>query len=167
MENKKKHGKAVICKVLLLFLYAMIFLFSAQDGETSGGISMSVSKKGIWLLDILTGGHLAAEKLAELVMAIEHPLRKMAHFAEYAVMGILVFRILYCHMEKGVKRYFAAVLWVLLSAAADEIHQYFVPGRWASVSDVLLDTCGGAVGAFLCLSVLYLSEKRKIKKQKN
>ena len=128
---------------------------------------MSVSKKGVWLLDILTGGHLAAEKLAELVMAFEHPLRKMAHFAEYAVMGILVFRILYCHMEKGAKQYFAAVLWVFLSAAADEIHQYFVPGRWASVSDVLLDTCGGAVGAFLCLSVLYLSEKRKMKKQKN
>lgn len=167
MKNKKKHGKAVICKVLLLFLYVVIFLFSAQNGETSSGISMSASKKGVWLLDFLTGGSLTAEKLAELVMAIEHPLRKMAHFAEYAVMGILVFRILYCHMEKGARRYFAAVLWVFLSAAADEIHQYFVPGRWASVTDVLLDTCGGAAGAFLCLSVLYLSEKRKIKKQKN
>ena len=167
MKNKKMHGKAVICKILLLFLYAVIFLFSAQDGETSGGISMSASKKGVWLLDFLTGGHLAAEKLAELVAAFEHPLRKMAHFAEYAVMGILVFRILYCHMEKGAKRYFATVLWVFLSAVADEIHQYFVPGRWASVSDVLLDTCGGAVGAFLCLLVLYLSVKRKMKKQKN
>lgn len=161
MENKKKHGKAVVCKVLLLLLYAIIFLFSAQDGDTSGGISMSVSKKGIWLFDFLTGGRLAAERLAELVTAFEHPLRKAAHFAEYALMGILVFRILYCHMEKGMKRYWLAVLWVFVSAAADEIHQYFVPGRWASVSDVLLDTCGGAAGAFLCMTALYLSDRHK------
>lgn len=161
MENKKKHGKAAVCKVLLLLLYAIIFLFSAQDGDTSGGISMSVSKKGIWLFDLLTGGRLAAERLAELVAAFEHPLRKAAHFAEYALMGILVFRILYCHMEKGMKRYWLAVLWVFVSAAADEIHQYFVPGRWASVSDVLLDTCGGAAGAFLCMTALYLSDRHK------
>lgn len=161
MENKKTHGKAVVCKVLLLLLYAVIFLFSAQDGATSGGISMSVSRKGIWLFDLLTGGRLTAERLAGLVTAFEHPLRKMAHFAEYALMGVLVYRILYCHMKKGMKRYWLAVLWVFVSAAADEIHQYFVPDRWASVSDVLLDTCGGAAGAFLCMTALYLKEKHK------
>lgn len=157
----------MVCKILLLFLYVVIFFFSAQNGETSGSISMSVSRRGVWLLDILTGGRLAAEKLAELVSAFEHPLRKMAHFAEYAAMGILVFRILYCHMEKSRKRYGLAVLWVFLSAAADEIHQYFVPDRWASVSDVLLDTCGGALGALLCLLVLQIWDKHKMKKQKN
>lgn len=162
-RNKKRQGKAVVCKVLLLLLYITIFSFSAQDGETSGDISMAVSKKGIWLFDFLTGGRLAAERLAELVTAFEHPLRKMAHFAEYALMGVLVFRILYCHLEKGMKRYWLAVLWVFVSAAADEIHQYFVPDRWASISDVLLDTCGGAAGAFLCMAVLYLSDKQKQK----
>lgn len=159
----------MVCKILLLVLYAVIFLFSAQDGKTSGSISMAASQKGIRLFDILTGGRLPAERLAELVQAFEHPLRKLAHFAEYALMGILVFRILYCHMEKetGIKRYLLAVLWVFLSAVADEIHQYFVPDRWAGVSDVLLDTCGGAVGAAVCLFALYLSEKHRRKKQKD
>lgn len=162
-KNKKRQGKAVVCKILLLLLYLVIFTFSAQDGEASGNISMAASKRGVWLFDFLTGGRLAAERLAEFVTAFEHPLRKMAHFAEYALMGVLVFRILYCHIKKGIRRYWLAVLWVFVSAAADEIHQYFVPGRWASISDVLLDTCGGAVGAFLCMTALYVSDKQKHK----
>lgn len=157
----------VVYKLLLVFLYVVIFFFSAQNGEDSGAISTSASQKGIWLLNFLTGGKLEPERLAELVLAFEHPLRKMAHFAEYALMGMLVFRILYCYMERGIRRYALAVLWVLFSAVVDEIHQYFVPGRWASVSDVLLDTCGGAVGAALCMLALYLSDKYKRKRQKN
>jgi len=31
-------------------------------------------------------------------------------------------------------------------AASDELHQYFVPSRGASIADVLLDTTGAAVG---------------------
>lgn len=166
-QTKKKQRKAVICKIMLASLYIVIFWFSAQNGEDSGAISTSVSQKGIWLLDILTGRSMKAEKLAELVLALEHPLRKMAHFAEYALMGLLVFRILYCYVEQWGRRYVLAVLWVFLSAAADEIHQYFVPGRWAGVSDVLLDTCGGAAGAALCMLVLYATDKYKTKKQKN
>lgn len=166
-QTKKKQRKAVICKIMLASLYIVIFWFSAQNGEDSGAISTSVSQKGIWLLDILTGRSMKAEKLAELVLALEHPLRKMAHFAEYALMGLLVFRILYCYVEQWGRRYVLAVLWVFLSAAADEIHQYFVPGRWAGVSDVLLDTCGGAAGAALCMLVLYVTDKYKTKKQKN
>ncbi|MBE5874320.1 MAG: VanZ family protein, partial [Lachnospiraceae bacterium] len=37
------------------------------------------------------------------------------------------------------------------SAAADEIHQLFVPDRWGSFADVLLDTCGGAFGVLICV----------------
>jgi len=42
---------------------------------------------------------------------------------------------------------------VLLCAALgalDELHQYFVPGRSALVTDVLLDTASAALGA-LCM----------------
>lgn len=167
MQTKKKQRRAVVCKILLVSLYIVIFWFSAQNGEDSGAISTSASQKGIWFLDLLTGRSMKAERLAELVLALEHPLRKIAHFAEYALMGILVFRILYCYVEQWSRRYILAVLWVLLSAAADEMHQYFVPDRWASVSDVLLDTCGGAAGAALCMVVLYVTDNYKRKKQKN
>ena len=61
-------------------------------------------------------------------------------------------------MRRGKGLYFLTVIWVFLSAACDEFHQYFVPGRYASVADVLLDTCGGAFGMLLCICMaeLYL-----------
>lgn len=83
----------------------------------------------------------------------EHPIRKLAHFSEYACMGFLVYLILSQWMDKCRKLYLLSVLWVFLSAAADEFHQYFVPGRYASFADVCLDTCGGVFGMLLCLAV--------------
>jgi VanZ family protein len=41
-------------------------------------------------------------------------------------------------------------------AALDEFHQSFVPGRTAAVTDVLLDTSGGAAAQLLiALAVLW------------
>ena len=37
---------------------------------------------------------------------------------------------------------------VFLYAASDEFHQRFVPTRTPLVSDVFIDTCGGAAGMF-------------------
>ena len=39
-----------------------------------------------------------------------------------------------------------ALSMVFLYGASDEIHQAFVPNRTAQVSDVLIDTAGGAAG---------------------
>jgi len=44
---------------------------------------------------------------------------------------------------------------VLLYSASDEIHQAFVPGRTARISDVMIDTAGGAFG----LGVLWSAGK--------
>lgn len=186
--SAKKKRTAFILWTLLILLYCGIFLFSAQDGDTSGGISMRLSRQGVKIWDEVAGKELTCADLETMAVHLEHPLRKTAHFAEYAVMGVLVYGILAVHgmphcrkatesvvcssihrmqgkrLVQGMsgrfsKRCLLAVLWVVVSAAADELHQYFVPGRWASVSDVLLDTCGGAVGVILC--AIYLSHKKR------
>ncbi|MBW8864475.1 MAG: VanZ family protein [Verrucomicrobia bacterium] len=45
---------------------------------------------------------------------------------------------------------------VLLYAASDELHQVFIPGRTALVSDVIVDVIGGSIG----LTVLWLAGKK-------
>ena len=132
--------------VMLLALYLIIFGFSAQSGEESGGLSQLISEKCAAFLNALSGEHWGEALVAEFADYFEHPLRKFAHFAEYAVMGSLLTLIWIQWMKRGKRLYLLIVLWVFLSAAADEFHQYFVPGRYASVADVLLDTCGGAFG---------------------
>ncbi len=68
-------------------------------------------------------------------------LRKIAHAAEYAVLGALLARAL---RSPGV-----AVLAGVLYAVSDEVHQAFVPGRLGSPIDVAIDALGVVAGVVL------------------
>ena len=71
-------------------------------------------------------------------------LRKLAHLAEYAVLGALLARAL---PE-------LAALWVGIGyAVGDEVHQHFVPGRHGSVLDVAIDASGVLAGILLSRAV--------------
>ena len=73
-------------------------------------------------------------------------LRKLAHAAEYAVLGFLLVR--------AIGRESASLALGIAYAASDELHQHFVAGRHGSAVDVLIDAAGVAAGvvAFKTLS---------------
>lgn len=71
--------------------------------------------------------------------------RKIAHLTEYAILAILVIRVLDATLPNLKRRATLAVVICCLYAATDEFHQKFVPTREASVVDVFIDTCGAAV----------------------
>lgn len=147
---KKKIAVTVPAAVLLLALYMLIFGFSAQDGESSGTLSRLISEKCVEIFNHFSGGHWTEGFREGLAEYFEHPLRKLAHFAEYACMGILLYILWSQWIGKGRRLYLLILLWVFFSAAGDELHQLFVPERWGSFWDVLLDTCGGAFGMLFC-----------------
>jgi VanZ family protein len=68
-------------------------------------------------------------------------LRKLAHAAEFAVLGALLQRAL------GEPR--SALVVGVAYAVSDELHQHFVPGRLGSPVDVAIDSFGVAVGVAL------------------
>ena len=72
-------------------------------------------------------------------------LRKIAHAAEYAVLGALLARAL--------PRPGLAVAFGVLYAVSDEAHQAFVPGRLGSPIDVAIDAVGIAIGIALWQTV--------------
>jgi VanZ like family len=74
-------------------------------------------------------------------------LRKLAHAAEYAVLGLLLLR--------ATERPLVSFALATLFSITDEIHQAFVPGRHASPLDVAIDATGVAIG--LALAVRYRS----------
>lgn len=155
---KRKIAVTVPVTILLLALYILIFSFSAQTGEQSGGLSRRISEKCAEWIDWLAGGGIDRLPVEE---AIEHPLRKAAHFAEYACMGILVYVLWRQWLRRGAGLCLLTGVWVFLSAGADEFHQLFVPGRYGSISDVILDTCGGVFGMALCLAAERLYGRRR------
>jgi VanZ family protein len=88
------------------------------------------------------------------VEMLHHGFRKTCHLTEYAILAWLFWRAI----RKPVKQDPRPWLWteaglalaiVFLYAAGDELHQAFVPSRTAQISDVLIDTCGGAVALLL------------------
>lgn len=159
ISNRKRRIISGVAGALLLLLYFVIFFMSAQNGEESGSVSLKISEKCAELVNAFTGGHWSRAFQENLASYFEHPLRKLAHLTEYALMGSLVFVLLRQWIRKGRRLYCSVIVWVLLSAAADEFHQFFVPGRYASVADVLLDTCGGVFGMGLSLLCIKLMNK--------
>ena len=168
MQNRKNQNKRLIISVvsgtLMLLLYLLIFTFSEQDGEQSGNLSALVSQICVDFLNLLSGGRWTELFLQELAIYFENPVRKLAHFTEYAILGILIDIFLSQWMRKGKRFYGTLILWIFLSAVSDELHQYFVPGRWASPLDVLLDTCGGAFAVWV---ITLCAKARDKKRQRN
>lgn len=163
----KKIMVTVSASIALVALYTVIFRFSAQDAEQSGSLSMRVSENAVGFLKSLVGGRWSRQFITSLAGYFEHPIRKLAHFGEYACVGILVFLIFSPWLKRGKGLYALVIVWVFISGACDEFHQLFVPGRWGSFSDVCLDTCGGTFGLLMCLFVSRILRRRKLISQKN
>lgn len=166
-HSSKKLFITAVTAILLGLLYYAIFDFSAQNAEESGSLSMYVSGRCAEIFNSLSGGRFSQDALSEMAVAMENPLRKLAHFTEYGCMGVLVYILWSQWMKRGKKLYLLTGVWVFLSAAGDEFHQYFVPGRYASFLDVLLDTCGGVCGMLFCVMVTLLYHRRKAKESNN
>lgn len=108
----------------------VIFFFSAQTGEESGGLSGQVVD---WLASYVP---IDPGTLGYLV-------RKGAHVSEYAILGFLVAWALRASTWGTAS--LAGVIAVAY-AATDEFHQSFVPGRAGQVGDVLIDAIGVVIG---------------------
>ncbi len=78
---------------------------------------------------------------------IPAPWDKLAHAAEYAILGYLLYRGLGWAKGTWILAWGISVLYGL----SDEIHQSFVPGRDASVWDFIADAVGAMAGAWLAL----------------
>ncbi|MBR3560402.1 MAG: VanZ family protein [Oscillospiraceae bacterium] len=123
-----------------------IFLFSSQPAEISNETSKGALRK---LLEFFLG-----ESTEALIREYNHPLRKVAHFTLYAMLGFSLTGVF--QHQKRVHKMPLAVLLSAGFAALDEFHQSFVPGRGPQMTDVLLDTAGAATGAVLMTLILLL-----------
>jgi VanZ family protein len=73
-------------------------------------------------------------------------MRKLGHFTEYLIFGLLVTRALATPHGWRPRHAVLAVALAASYAVTDELHQRFVPGRTAALGDVGIDTLGAVVG---------------------
>jgi VanZ family protein len=77
---------------------------------------------------------------------------KPTHLLVYTALGTLLVRALTGGLRARVTLSTALLAMALTTAygVTDEIHQMFVPGRYAEWRDLVADSLGGALGAFTC-----------------
>ena len=143
-ENKKIQ---IAFAILVFVVLIIIFNFSNQNGEKSEGLSQEISRQIAGILRLDEG--LTDDELQVLIGKIDHIIRKLAHFCIYTLLGIVLMLFLSTTNLTNKKRILIAIVFGLLYAASDEIHQVFISDRIARVSDVLIDTLGVMFGIFI------------------
>lgn len=137
----------------VLAMALVIFGFSGQGGEASGGLSHKVAAV---LVDGAEQLHLIAPdeaKRQEWIEQLQFPVRKGAHMSEYAVFTALVYAALMVDGMKMRLRGAAAFGITVLFACSDEFHQLFVPGRSGRFADVLIDATGALIAVLICRAI--------------
>lgn len=157
----KKRRNGIVLLIFLFLLAGVIFAFSAQNAEKSGNISEYFTKNFLQIFHITDVSIGKAERF----------LRKAAHFAEFFLLGALLCLWIW-RFRKGV--WFTGTVSFAIAfayAVLDEGHQYFIPGRSASLKDVLLDGAGALCGVLLVLAieaaVCFVRRKRSEKVNKS
>lgn len=162
-EEKESKGIPFTVRIILfvawIALMVVIVWFSHQTAEVSSEQSLEIGKL---LCSLLVDGYNNLSEFTQLekAMLIDKLVRKSAHFSEYALLGVLTLNAshlligsyLYRKRKPAIKiivYILSALVWCFLFACTDEVHQYFIPGRYCSFLDVMLDTCGSLTGIML------------------
>jgi len=130
----------------VLMWLVLIFSLSAQPAEQSDELSKKVTEVIIETVDRVVPLETDEKPTIDLVERFNHIVRKYAHFSAYLVLGLLIMNALRRSGVRGFKAFMFSLLFCILYAVSDEIHQLFVPGRGAQVTDVLIDGAGSIVG---------------------
>ena len=157
---------------MLLILANLCFVWinsskvSKDSDKTSKKLATSVAKvvvKNYKKLDKPTQ--------AKHISRINNKVRTLAHFAEFVPLGFLFFmlaeslfalntlkrlrRILFCVAF--------SVLFSMVCALCDEIHQLFVKGRSFQIGDIFTDTFGSLCGCLVATAVALVFKKKIFK----
>jgi VanZ family protein len=130
--------------VPLVAWLAFIF-FASSDGFSASNTSQFVGPIIRWLFP-----DTSPERLA----LIHSFTRKIAHFGEYALLGLLAARAFRTSPNPTFQRrwFVISLALVVVYALLDEYHQSFVPTRTASIFDSMIDVAGGLTALLVVLS---------------
>ncbi|MGI6263915.1 MAG: VanZ family protein [Acutalibacteraceae bacterium] len=138
---------------------AVIFALSNQTAAESSALSGGLIEQ---VAQAVTPGfeELPPQEQTAVVDQWQNAVRKLAHAAEFAVLGVLLWVALSRVPRLWIRAAIAAGI-SLLYAISDEGHQFFVAGRGPGALDVCIDLAGALAGVGLALAATALWRKRK------
>ncbi len=119
---------AVLCMIIIFFM-------SHQPAKESAQISGIITE---WLMKLGFEEHNAGN--------IETIVRKSAHMLEYFGLSLcLGMHVLARKGNLNFKSALATIIFCVLYAISDEVHQLFIEGRAGQIRDVFIDSAGAAI----------------------
>lgn len=140
--------KKIIYNTLLIIWMVIIFMFSNQNAKTSQATSDKIASDIVDTVEIVSKKDIPDGNKKKFISDTRFIIRKTAHFTLYLVLGILAHLVFSSYNVS--KPVIYSIIFCLLYACSDEVHQIFSDGRTAKLMDIFIDTCGGIVGNFIC-----------------
>ena len=162
MTDRRKTWLRLALWALAVAWMGLIFYFSTEDAEGSSATSDLVVR---WLLSTFDRSFSSLSPEAQLLRMEDwsFAVRKLAHFAVFAVLGFLCFAAF--SVDLLPRRAFPAALGLgAVRGVLDEVHQSFVPGRSCELRDMGIDFAGVLLGAAFLLLILHWIQRKKLKK---
>ena len=151
--------KRLILLVLIIIWAVLVFGLSGKNGTESSGLSRKI-------VEFFTNNE-------EIIDCVEPYVRKLAHFSEYGLGGMLFILLFSTYKWTDRKMMTISISLGIWYASMDEIHQLMVDGRHGSIFDVYLDSLGFITGVCGMLAILKIKEmlndknKKIVKRVKN
>lgn len=147
--------KKIFVLVVALSLMGAILNFSSQTAMESANLSGEISSRIVLLMD-LSGDQTLSNSEVNLIV------RKLAHFSEYLLLGVLLSVGLTNILTKAWLAVPLAFICGVAFAFGDEWIQGAMPGRGQSVFDVMVDVAGISVGLLaFCIILIGLHRKAR------
>ena len=161
----KKNIIRVLLILLLIADMAFIFSNSAQTATVSSSASQSVTEI---VAPVIVPHYKDMDETSkqQTVNSLESVLRETAHLLQFVPLGFALYLLLVTsELPEKIRRICLPItlLFGLLYAVSDEIHQLFVPGRSFQLFDIFMDTCGVTLGciAGILVTVIFRSISQK------
>jgi VanZ family protein len=136
MINQTSSARRRLWRYGTLILWMLFISFASTAEFSAVNTSTYLRPLVLWFFPTLSEAQVAT---------IHFLLRKLGHFAEYAVLAFLARRALITSSRTYLRQHWfqLALLLVVIYGLLDEFHQSFVPSRTASVYDSAIDIAGG------------------------
>jgi len=135
--------KRFILISMVFICLVFIFIMSSENGSESMSTTIKVS-------NVINIGSF-------------YMIRKSAHFIEFFILEVFILLMISSFKIIDFKCFILSILFCLLYAISDEVHQLFVIGRSASIIDVLIDYTGSLFGSIFFMLFYYIYNEGFVK----
>ncbi|MFL2665545.1 MAG: VanZ family protein [Dehalococcoidia bacterium] len=111
----------------------------------------------IWMIFIFFLSNQSGEKFEDISHKIEWLKYQnfFAHFILYFILGFFFINFLRFYIKNNFMKFIYYFLFILFYSIFDEIHQYYVPGRYFEIMDIFVNIIGA-----LALFITFISKSR-------